>query len=126
MHAQDADLEDPGGGGQRGASSPKPRTCSTTASSCTGHFGHSATRGGDTTFAHLSKLLDGELVAVENEGRHRYYRLAGPDVVEALERLAVIKRQQPVRRPVLSPQARKLQFARCCYKHLAGWHAPYS
>ena len=73
-----------------------------------------------TASAHLSKLLRGDLVAVEKEGRHRYYRLAGPDVAEALERLAAIKRQQPVRRPVLSPQARKLRFARCCYKHLAG------
>lgn len=28
--------------------------------------------------AHLAKLTDGGLLTVEREGRHRYYRLAGP------------------------------------------------
>lgn len=73
-----------------------------------------------TASAHLSKLLAGDLVTVEKEGRHRYYRLAGPAVAEALKRLATIRRHQPVRRKALSPQAWKLQFGRCCYNHLAG------
>lgn len=81
---------------------------------------HAAGVTPQTASAHLSKLLDGNLVAVEKEGRHRYYRLAGTDVAEALERLAAIKRQQPVHRPTLTPQARRLQYARCCYNHLAG------
>jgi len=38
--------------------------------------------------AHLAKLLDGGLLAMEREGRHRYYRLAGPEVGALLEGLA--------------------------------------
>jgi len=73
-----------------------------------------------TASSHLAKLLAGGLVAVENEGRHRYYRLAGAHVAEAMEQLAVIQPAALVRRKALSPQERQLQFCRCCYDHLAG------
>ena len=33
-----------------------------------------------TASSHLAKLLDGGLILVETEGRHRYYRLAGSHV----------------------------------------------
>src|SRR3546814_1620177 len=39
-----------------------------------------------TASSHLAKLIDAGLLAVERQGRHRYYRLAGPAVEEALER----------------------------------------
>lgn len=73
-----------------------------------------------TASAHLAKLLAGGLLSVETEGRHRYYRLAGPHVAEALERLAVIHPIEAVRQKPLSPKAKELRFARCCYNHLAG------
>lgn len=73
-----------------------------------------------TASAHLSKLLAGGFIVVEKEGRHRYYRLAGAHIAEALERLAAIHCEEPIRRKPLSPQARELRFARCCYNHLAG------
>lgn len=73
-----------------------------------------------TASAHLAKLRDGALVVMESQGRHRYYRLANPDVAEALERLATIRQQQPVRRKPWPRKARQLQTARCCYNHLAG------
>jgi DNA-binding transcriptional ArsR family regulator len=70
--------------------------------------------------AHLTKLLDGELLALEREGRHRYYRLAGPQVAAALESLSLIA-VQPARHAVArSPQAQALRYARSCYDHLAG------
>ena len=72
-----------------------------------------------TASAHLSKLLTCGLVAVEQEGRHRYYRLAGAHVAEALEFLAAMP-ERPIRRRALSPEARRLRFARRCYNHLAG------
>lgn len=73
-----------------------------------------------TASAHLARLLAGGLLAVEKEGRHRYYRLAGPHVAQALEHLAAINTEVPLRRKPLSPKARELRFARCCYDHLAG------
>lgn len=70
--------------------------------------------------AHLAKLLDGSLLALEREGRHRYYRLAGPQVAAALESLSLIA-AQPTRDAVSrSPQAQALRYARSCYDHLAG------
>jgi DNA-binding transcriptional ArsR family regulator len=73
-----------------------------------------------TASFHLSKLLAGGLVAVETEGRHRYYRLAGPHIAQAIEHLAAIRPTGPVRRKALSVEGRELRFARCCYDHLAG------
>jgi len=44
-----------------------------------------------TASFHLSKLLAGGLVTAETEGRHRYYRLAGAHVAQAIENLATIR-----------------------------------
>jgi len=74
-----------------------------------------------TASEHLRRLLDGGLVDVVSQGRHRYYRLAGPEVGEALESLANLS---PARIPVVSLRqsnaAQALAFARTCYDHLAG------
>ncbi len=43
-----------------------------------------------TASSHLSKLLAGGLLAVEIEGRHPYYRLAGAHIAQALEQLAAM------------------------------------
>ena len=40
-----------------------------------------------TMSAHLSKLVEAALVAVEQQGRHRYFRLADEDVAGLLESL---------------------------------------
>jgi DNA-binding transcriptional ArsR family regulator len=73
-----------------------------------------------TASSHLAKLLAGGFVAVETEGRHRYYRLAGAHVSQALEYLAAIRPAEPVKRKALNGEAKKLRHARCCYDHLAG------
>jgi DNA-binding transcriptional ArsR family regulator len=74
-----------------------------------------------TASSHLARLVDGGLLTVEREGRHRYYRLAGTHVAQALEQLAAIGPTEPVRRKALTAKARELRFARCCYDHLTGW-----
>ncbi len=70
--------------------------------------------------AHLAKLRDGGLLAVEREGRHRYYRLAGPGVAAILESLASLVGQPSRPTAARTPQARALRHARTCYDHLAG------
>ena len=70
--------------------------------------------------AHLTKLLEGGLLALEREGRHRYYRLAGSGIADALESLALIAGRSSRAAVVRSPQAEALRHARCCYDHLAG------
>ncbi|WP_155126528.1 ArsR/SmtB family transcription factor [[Actinomadura] parvosata] len=73
-----------------------------------------------TASAHLAKLLDGGLVDVVRQGRHRYYRLAGHEIAEVLEVLARVSARPPVRSLRQSRQARMLEEARTCYDHLAG------
>ncbi|NMO23455.1 helix-turn-helix transcriptional regulator [Pyxidicoccus fallax] len=70
-----------------------------------------------TVSGHLSKLLEGGLVRVEAQGRHRYYRLAGPDVARALEALSLLAPTRPAPEVKVPPP---LRFARTCYDHLAG------
>lgn len=66
--------------------------------------------------AHLTKLVGAGLLAVERRGRQRFYRLANPTVVGALEALAAVA---PAPRPdVRAPIP--LHLARTCFDHLAG------
>jgi DNA-binding transcriptional ArsR family regulator len=71
--------------------------------------------------AHLTKLIDGGLLAVEVEGRHRYYRLANTGVAQVIEELALLSKEPAIfRTSPLSLAARALRHARSCYDHLAG------
>ena len=73
-----------------------------------------------TTSGHLSKLTGARLIAVERQGRHRYYRLAGHQVAEVLEALALLSVGATPRRRTGPPRDRDVRFARTCYDHLAG------
>ncbi|MEU4208910.1 winged helix-turn-helix domain-containing protein [Streptomyces sp. NPDC026206] len=73
-----------------------------------------------TVSAHLAKLVAGGLITAVREGRHRYYRLAGPDVTAALEALALIAPPLPVTSLRESSVANALHRSRTCYDHLAG------
>ncbi len=68
---------------------------------------------------HLARLLEGGLVLMEQAGRHRYYRLAGRDVAEALESLQRLTPPRSLETP-RTRAARLLRDARSCYDHLAG------
>src|SRR4051794_13071853 len=73
-----------------------------------------------TASEHLGKLREGGLVEVVAQGRHRYHRLASPDVGAALESLSHIAPAKPVTTLRQSSRARSLAEARTCYDHLAG------
>ena len=73
-----------------------------------------------TISGHLAKLVDARLVAVESQGRHRYFRLADRDVGELLEKLMGVAYRVGAVRVRTSPREPKLRFARICYDHLAG------
>jgi DNA-binding transcriptional ArsR family regulator len=73
-----------------------------------------------TASAHLARLLDGGLVTVTRQGRHRYYRLAGHEVASVLEAISQISPVRPVRSLRQSREAAALAQARTCYDHLAG------
>jgi DNA-binding transcriptional ArsR family regulator len=69
---------------------------------------------------HLTVLLGHELVAVERQGRHRYYRLATDDVEGVLEALARLAPRAPVTSLRAHTRAEAVRTARTCYRHLAG------
>ena len=73
-----------------------------------------------TASFHLGKLLDGGLITVIRQGRHRYYRLSGHEVAAALEALGLISPGLPVHSLRQSREAVALAEARTCYDHLAG------
>lgn len=74
-----------------------------------------------TASSHLWKLTEGGLIEVESWGRHRYYRAAGPEILGAIEALALVSPAKPVRSLKQSREAEALRFARTCYDHLAGF-----
>ena len=73
-----------------------------------------------TISAHLAKLVDAGLVAVESQGRHRYFRLADQDVAQLLESLMGVAFRTGAVRARASPREPSLRKARVCYDHLAG------
>lgn len=73
-----------------------------------------------TASGHLSKLVEGGLVCVEQHGRHRYFRLASTDVAYAIETLTVIAPPARINSLKDSSRAKKIKIARTCYDHLAG------
>ncbi len=75
--------------------------------------------GAATASAHLRKLSDAGLLAVREQGRHRYYRLANENVAHWLETFALAS---PRLSPRTLPPAGDPEFlrARTCYQHLAG------
>ena len=69
-----------------------------------------------TASSHLAKLARAGLVAVDRRGRHRYVRLAGPEVAAVLEALMAVA----PRTGAGAPRDEGLRRARVCYDHLAG------
>lgn len=75
-----------------------------------------------TISSHLAKLHDAGLLAVEAQGRHRYFRIADPDVAHLLETLMGVAFDTGAGVPRLrvGPREPALRKARVCYDHLAG------
>lgn len=85
--------------------------------------GELASRAGispQTASTHLAKLVEGGLLVLTRQGRHRYYALASVEVAHALEALAVIAPPAKVRSLRESLAVEHLYVARTCYDHLAG------
>jgi DNA-binding transcriptional ArsR family regulator len=71
-----------------------------------------------TASAHLRRLLDGGLLALQAQGRHRYYGLADERVAAMLESLSLAR--APALHALPAKGDAHLRRARCCYRHLAG------
>jgi DNA-binding transcriptional ArsR family regulator len=80
------------------------------------HAGVSA----QTTSGHLARLTQAGMLALEKQGRHRYYRLSRAEVAEAVEALMAVAAVGPKRYRPTGPKDDAMRLARTCYDHLAG------
>lgn len=76
-----------------------------------------------TASSHLAKLVKGEVLAVEVQGRHRYFRIARREIAGALEALMAAAGVAPGSGGAMTEPAKlpPIKLARFCYDHLAGW-----
>jgi DNA-binding transcriptional ArsR family regulator len=73
-----------------------------------------------TTSGHLAKLSESRLIALEKQGRHRYYRLATPQVGRMIEGIMEVAVAAPPRYRPHTKADDELRRARTCYDHFAG------
>jgi DNA-binding transcriptional ArsR family regulator len=73
-----------------------------------------------TISSHLARLVDAGLLAVEAQGRHRYFRIADADVAQMLETLMGVASGSGGGKRRTGPREPALRKARVCYDHLAG------
>ncbi|RVB63430.1 ArsR family transcriptional regulator, partial [Mesorhizobium sp. M7A.F.Ca.CA.002.04.1.1] len=76
-----------------------------------------------TASSHLGKLMEGGLLTVASQGRHRYYGLAGPQVAGMIEAITGVAEAVGPKRVRPGPRDAAMRVARVCYDHLAGEQA---
>jgi DNA-binding transcriptional ArsR family regulator len=70
---------------------------------------------------HLAKLLDADILKVENQGRHRYYSFSKPEVAYVIESLANLANERMVDTNKKNVAINGVKFCRTCYDHIAGF-----
>ena len=73
-----------------------------------------------TASSHLARLTLAGLVTIAKQGRHRYFRIAGPEVAAAIEGLMRIAPGSQRHTSPARPRDESLRRARVCYDHMAG------
>ncbi|PSJ60191.1 ArsR/SmtB family transcription factor [Pseudaminobacter soli (ex Li et al. 2025)] len=73
-----------------------------------------------TASSHLSKLMEGGLLSLAAQGRHRYYGLANAQVASMLESIMGVAEAAGPQRVRPGPRDATMREARICYDHLAG------
>jgi DNA-binding transcriptional ArsR family regulator len=85
-----------------------------------GELAYAANVSPQTTSGHLAKLTQAHLLDALKQGRHRYYRIATPQVAQMLESIMAVALQTPPRHRPASRVDEAMRTARTCYDHLAG------
>jgi DNA-binding transcriptional ArsR family regulator len=81
---------------------------------------HAAGVTPQTASGHLAQLTAAGLLSMARQGRHRYHRLAGPQVARLLESLMLVASTSAQQSPRTGPRDETLRRARTCYDHIAG------
>jgi DNA-binding transcriptional ArsR family regulator len=69
---------------------------------------------------HLSKLVKANLLAVDNQGRHKYYRFRSDKVAQVIETIAGLLPMDNNDKQKETIPLNGIKYARTCYDHLAG------
>jgi DNA-binding transcriptional ArsR family regulator len=69
---------------------------------------------------HLNKLLRADLLTVEKQGRHKYYRFSKPEVAYAIEAVGMLVPKEKHKTIVDNKNNLAIKHCRTCYDHLAG------
>jgi DNA-binding transcriptional ArsR family regulator len=86
-----------------------------------GELARQANIAAPTATGHLNQLVQAGLLVEERQGRHRYLRLASPDIAHLLEDIAQAAGQPAPATSLRTVRAAaNLAQARTCYDHLAG------
>lgn len=89
-----------------------------------GELAYAANISAQSASAHLAKLVGGELLASEVQGRHRYFRIASAEAARMIESVASfsasVQPRTPPRPSLVKAMPSQFLHARTCYDHLAG------
>lgn len=69
---------------------------------------------------HLHKLVQADLLTVERQGRHKYYRFSKPEVADAIEAIGNLIPNKTHQKIVTKKDNFAIKYCRTCYDHLAG------
>jgi DNA-binding transcriptional ArsR family regulator len=69
---------------------------------------------------HLNKLVQADLLTVESQGRHKYYRFSKPEVAYAIEAIGNLLPNEKHKKIVSNQDNSAVKYCRTCYDHLAG------
>lgn len=69
---------------------------------------------------HLGKLLEADLLSVEKQGRHKYYRFSNKEVAYAVEAMASLIPKSDIPLKKETENYPPIKYCRTCYDHLAG------
>jgi DNA-binding transcriptional ArsR family regulator len=69
---------------------------------------------------HLNKLVQADLLAVESQGRHKYYKFSKPEVAYVIEAIGNLLPNEKHKKIISNKANSEIKYCRTCYDHLAG------
>ena len=69
---------------------------------------------------HLTKLVQADLLSVESQGRHKYYKFSRKEIAYAIEAIATLVPLAAALKKTNTENTSEIKYCRTCYDHLAG------
>lgn len=69
---------------------------------------------------HLTKLVQADLLCVESQGRHRYYKFPRKEIAYAIEAMTTLLPHSTTKSSFINESNSAIKECRTCYDHLAG------